>query len=185
MTFQREHIDVYSATADGVNHAVLISDAATPLALEIAFQWLWLTKTSKRVLLNVGKQSPDTLENTYILGAFPVLQMFRRLRKYGYFHISSKVITLKLPFFMSSSPWRTISSNSAIDKVSSDFVFCAAIRFSERTAFFIKPSSDDMVWSAPKSSELSCICSTVILLIAYIFAAKIRIFYENANKTVK
>ena len=37
MTLQRKDIYVNATTTDGVNHAVLIGNAATPLALKIAF----------------------------------------------------------------------------------------------------------------------------------------------------
>ena len=34
--------------------------------------------------------------------------------------------------------------------------FCKAIRLSERTAFFIRTSSPDMVWSAPRGEAAEC-----------------------------
>lgn len=35
MAFQREYIDVYLSTANGVNHTVFVSNATDPFALKI------------------------------------------------------------------------------------------------------------------------------------------------------
>ena len=107
----------------------------------------------------------NAIHNLFITRLLPVVTVFLGLLKQNYFHRSSIATGCKLPLAISSSPWRTISSN---DSVSSVFALCAAIRFSERTAFFIRPSSDEMVWRAPKSSALSCICSPVITSIVCI-----------------
>ena len=116
-----------------------------------------------------GKKSGTVLlihlHNLFITRLLPVVTVFLGLLKQNYFHRSSIATGCKLPLAISSSPWRTISSN---DSVSSVFALCAAIRFSERTAFFIRPSSDEMVWRTPKSSALSCICSPVITSIVCI-----------------
>ncbi len=168
MSFQRENIDVYLSATDGVNHTVFVSNATAPFTLKIAFQWFRFTQACKWMLLYVFKQGGNALHDLFITCLLPVVTVFLGLLEQNYFHRSSIATGWKLPSAISLSPWRTIFSSSAIDMGSSDFAFCAAIRFSERTAFFIKPSSDDMVWRAPKSSELSCICNTVIITIVFI-----------------
>ena len=55
MSFQREHIHVDHAAADGIHHSVLFGNAAAPFALQVALQRLRLAKARKRVLLDVGK----------------------------------------------------------------------------------------------------------------------------------
>jgi len=174
MTFQRKDININTAAADGINHAVLVRNTAAPLALKVSFQRLWLAKTCERMLLNIGKQIPDALEDTRVSGRFPVFQVFRCFRKKSYFHISSKVIILKLPFLMSSSPWRTISSSSAIGRACSLLVFWVAMRFSERTAFFHQPlvSRDGLECSEKLGIELHFECGHNFLIL--VSAAKIR-----------
>ena len=66
MTFQRKDIDIYAATADRVNHTVLIGDATTPFALEIALQRFGLSQSREWMLLNVFQQLADALHDFYI-----------------------------------------------------------------------------------------------------------------------
>lgn len=178
MAFQRENIDVNLTTTNGVNHTVFVSNATAPFPLEIALQWFRLTQTCKWMLLYVFKQSGNALHDLFITCLLPVVTIFLGLLEQNYFHRSSIATGWKLPSAISSSPWRTISSNSAIDMASSDFAFCAAIRLSERTAFFIRPSSDEMAWRAPKSSVLSCIWIAVIITILFNLPANLRIIFE-------
>ena len=172
MTFQRKDINVNTSTANGVNHAVLIVDAPAPLALEIAFQWLWFAYTSKRMFLYIIKQVGDALHDFYITRLLPIITIFTGFFKQNYFHRSSIAMGCRLPAAISLSPWRTISSSSAIG-ITLLVCFCAAIRLSARTAFFIKASSPDMACRAPKSSVLICICAAVITAIFIFSAAKI------------
>lgn len=162
MTLQREDIDINSTIANGINHAVLISDAPAPLTLKVALQGFRLAKTGERMLLNVLKQFRYALHDFHVSCLLPVIVIFSGFLEQNYFHRSSMAIGWKLPFLISSSPWRTMSSSSARDILLSSLYFFAAIRLSERTAFFISPSSLAMVCRAPKSSALSCICSAVI-----------------------
>ncbi len=173
MTFQRKDIYIDATTANGVDHAVLIGNAATPFALKIALQGLWLAKSSERMQLNIFQQFGNALHDFYITRLLPVVTVFLGFLQQDYFHRSSMAMGWKLPSAMSFSPWRTMSSSSANDITSASLAcFCRAIRLRERTAFFIRLSSLDMVWRASKSSALSCIC-TVVISILIKFAAKV------------
>ena len=173
MAFQGEDIYINTTTADGINHAMFISNATTPFALKIALQGFWFTKTCERMLLNILKQGGNALHNLLITCLLPVVAVFLGFLQQNYFHRSSIATGWHFPSAISFSPWFTISSSSAIVITSALApFFCKARRLSERTAFFIKPSSPDMVWSAPKSSALSRICTAVITFRVYFFLQK-------------
>ena len=105
--------------------------------------------------------------------------VFLSFLKQNYFHKSSIAMGWKFPSAMSFSPWRTMSSSSAIDITSASLAcFCEAMRLSDLTAFFIRPSSSEITWRAPKSSELSCSCTAVITSNILISACK-----DSANRT--
>lgn len=159
MSLQRENIHVNSATTDGVDHTMLVGNATTPFALKISLQWFRFAKSCKRVFLDILQQRGNALHDFIVTCLLPVVAVFLGLFEQYYFHRSSIATGSKLPLAISCSPWRTMSSNSAID-ISA--FFCEAIRLSDLTAFRIRPSSSDMVWRAPKSSALSCICTAVI-----------------------
>ena len=72
MTFQRENIDEYLSTANGVNHTVFVSNTTAPFTLEIALQWFRLTQAYKWMLLYVFKQSGNAFHNLFITCLFPV-----------------------------------------------------------------------------------------------------------------
>ena len=61
--------------------------------------------------------------------AFPIIQVFFGLGKQYYFHISSSVTTFPLPFLISSSPLRKISTISGDDIIYSvsSMVLCLAV----------------------------------------------------------
>ena len=73
MTLQRKDIDIYAATADRVNHAMLIGNATTPFALKIALQRLWLAQSREWVLLNVLKQCADALHDFHVTRLQPII----------------------------------------------------------------------------------------------------------------
>ena len=182
MTLQRKDIDIYAATADRVNHTVLIGDATTPFALKVSLQRLWLAQSREWMLFNVLQQCADALHDFHVTRLQPIITVLPGLLQQDYFHRSSMSMGWKFPSAMSFSPWRTISSNSAIDiRFSSLACFWEAIRLSDLTAFFIRPSSPDIVWRAPKSSALSCICTAVIKRYFCFLAAKI----HKTNETTK
>ena len=137
MTLQRKDKHIDATTTDGVNHAVLIGDAATPFSSKIPLHGFGLTLACKRMLLNVLQQLRDMLHGGIIACLLPVVTVFLGLLKQNYLHRSSMAMGWKLPSAMSFSPWRTMSSSSAIDIISASLAcFCSAIRLSERTAFF-------------------------------------------------
>ncbi len=53
MVTHGKNINVDSPTTDGIDHTMLIGDAATPLSLVVSFQWLWLSYACKGVLLDI------------------------------------------------------------------------------------------------------------------------------------
>ena len=77
MAFQGEDIYINTTTADGINHAMFISNATTPFALKIALQGFWFTKTCERMLLNILKQGgvsftmKPVIGGTFTMGATP------------------------------------------------------------------------------------------------------------------
>ncbi len=120
----------------------------------------------------------NAFHDFYVTRLLPVVTVFLGFFKQNYFHRSSIATGWKFPSLMSFSPSLTIFSNSVIDiRFSSFACFCEAIRFKDLTAFFIRPSSPDIVWRAAKSSELSCICMEVISSCVYLFCLQIYTYF--------
>ena len=169
MVTQRDYINIDPSTADRINQAVFICDAATPLAI-CPFQCFRFTDAREWMQLNVFKQVPNTLQNTLVTDTFPILKVDIGLWKKDYFHISSNVTTRPRPFLMSSSPWRrisTIAGDDMIYSVSSIACFLAESFLRYFKAFCIRLSSSAMILSSRKSSAF--ICSAVIILSFFCF----------------
>ena len=152
---------------DRVNHAMFVSDAARPFPLMVTLQGLWFSNACKRMLLNIVKQSCNALHDSHIACLLPVFMVFPCLLQQNYFHKSSMAMGFRFPLAISSSPSRRILSSSADDmrfSSASLAIFMVARRFRDFTAFFIKPSSPEITWRAPKRSEFNCNCIAVIVV---------------------
>ena len=123
MTSQRKDIHIYAPATDGVNHAVLIGDTAAPLALKVSFQGFRLALARKRMLLYVFQQFGNALYDFHITRLLPVVTVFLGFLQQDYFHRSSMAMGWKLPSAMSFSPWRTMSSSSAIGITLASFAY--------------------------------------------------------------
>ena len=160
MEASRNNIDINLSTTYGVNQTMFIGNSPTPFAI-LAPQWFWLANARKWMFQNVFKQGSDTLQDTFVTRLFPVFQVFFSSWHELYFHKSSSLMTRPRPSLISSCPClmtSTIAGDDMRYSVSSFARFFEASRFRDLTAFFIKSSSSEMIWSAPKSSELSCVC---------------------------
>ena len=159
----RDDIYINFPAAYRVNQSVLVCDATTLFAF-FTLQWFWLANTLKRMFQDICKQGSDAFQNAHFTFALPILQVFCSLGKKSYFHISSNDITLKLPFLMSSSPCRRISTilgDDMIYSVSSIAYFFVVSFLRYFTAFCIKLSSSAMMLNSRKSSAFNC--SAVII----------------------
>ena len=178
----RNDIDINPSTTNGVNQVMLIINAAAPFTLFTSKRFRF-AYTLKRMLQNVSKQGSNAFQNTCVTSLFPVLQVFCCLGKKRYFHISSNVTTLKLPFFMSSSPLRkisTIAGEDIIYSVSSIARFFADSFLRAFKAFFIKPSSSAMILSSRNNSAFSCNA-----VISSLFNLRVQNYELFPNKQIK
>jgi len=158
MIAHRENEYINTAVADRVHQAVFVSNSAAPFAV-LALQRLRFANSRKRMLLYVFKQSRNAFENTLITLAFPIVSILPGSFEKNYFHKSSIAMGLKLPSAISFSPWRrisTISGEDMIYSVSSIFCFWAVIFLRAFMAFFIMPSSSEMMLSSRNSSAFNC-----------------------------
>ena len=158
MIAQREYINVHFSVTNGINQAVFVVNTATPLAV-CSFQSFRFTQPRKRMLKNIFKQCSDTFKYARISLLFPITQVVFGLWKQYYFHISSNVTTRPRPFLISSSPWRrtsTISGEDMIYSVSSIVCFWAVILLRALMAFFIMPSSSEMMLNSRNNSAFNC-----------------------------
>ena len=174
MVTQRNNINIHHSAANGINQAMLIIYTTTPLAVG-PLQRFWFTKARERMLQNVFKQSSNAFKYACVPFLFPIIQVIFRLWKQYYFHISSSVTTRPRPFFISSSPWRRISTifgEDMIYSVSSIVFFWAVIFLRAFMAFFNMPSSSEMMLSSRNSSAFNC--SVVITSFFLISATKLQ-----------
>ncbi len=79
MIAQRKYINIDFPIADGIDQAMLVCDAATPLAM-LSFQCFGLTNARERMLQYVCKQNSDALQNTRFTFLLPIKQVFFGLR---------------------------------------------------------------------------------------------------------
>ena len=158
MVSQRENIYVNSTFADRIDKSMFVVNSTAPFTIG-SLQKFRLANTRKWMLQNVSKQGSNALQNTCVACLLPVLQVLCCLGKKCYFHTSSNDTTLKLPFLMSSSPWRRISTMAGDDiiySVSSIACFLAVILLRAFKAFFISPSSSAMMLNSRSSSAFNC-----------------------------
>ena len=166
MVPQGENIHIDKTTAYGIHNPMFVCDSTTPLSI-CTFKCFWLSNARKRMLQNIGQQCIDAFHDTFVANFFPIGKVFFGLGKNLYFHKSSSLTTRPLPFLISSSPWRrisTISGEDIIYSVSSIACFWAEILFRAFRAFFISPSSSAIMLSSRKSSAF-----TSIAVIAFVF----------------
>lgn len=158
MVTQRNNINIHLSTTNGINQTILIIYTTTPLAAG-SFQCFWFAKTREWMQQNIFKQRSDAFKYACISLFFPLIQVVFSLWKQYYFHISSSFTTRPRPFLMSSSPWRRISTifgDDMIYSVSSIARFWAVIFLRAFMAFFIMPSSSEMILNSRNNSAFNC-----------------------------
>ena len=171
MKSHRKDIDINHTTCNRIDQTVFFCDAARPHPMEVAFQWLWFSNARKGMLLNISKQRRYPFHHFFIAALEPIIPIFQSLWRIDYFHKSSSFTDSPLPFLMSSCACISLSSIRGDDiRYSVSFIVCfwLAIRFKAFTAFFIRPSSSEIICRAPNNSEFNCNCIAVMFSIVLI-----------------